>query len=296
MTFVFFALMGVMYFLTSYLQSRAGLLGAAGRHPDAADRGRPDRRVQAVRARRITARFGTKVVVANGLAMVAGALALLATADVDSGYGLVALSLTQMGFGISLAMAPATEAIMGSLPKAKAGIGSAMNDVVREVGGTLGVAVLGSILSSAYASGMDDATAALPHEAAHAATDSVGGAHEVAAQVGGGTGAQLVASANQAFVDAMTTHGGGGGGRRLPGCRDRAGLPPRARGRDEARSTAAGAPRAGSRSRLTLPPRSSPDYHRPGRSCSARAEGIRRRARPPEGIAGQALSAGRRAE
>ena len=67
-----------------------------------------------------------------------------------------------MGSGMGLAMAPATEAIMGSLPKAKAGIGSAMNDVVREVGGTLGVAVLGSVLSTSYASGMDDATAGLP--------------------------------------------------------------------------------------------------------------------------------------
>ena len=92
-----------------------------------------------------------------------------------------------MGF----AMSPATEAIMGSLPRAKAGIGSAMNDVVRELGGTLGVAVLGSILASGYGSGMDDATAGLPHAAAEAAGDSVGAAHEVGAQLGGGAGAKL---------------------------------------------------------------------------------------------------------
>ena len=79
-------------------------------------------------------------------------------------------------------MAPATDAIMGSLPKAKAGIGSAMNDVVRELGGTLGVAVLGSIVSTSYASSMDDATAGLPDGAAEAAGDSVGGAHAVAAR------------------------------------------------------------------------------------------------------------------
>jgi hypothetical protein len=59
-----------------------------------------------------------------------------------------------------------------------------MNDVVREVGGTLGVAVLGSVLSTSYASGMDDATSGLPHGAAEAASDSVGGAHEVAAELG----------------------------------------------------------------------------------------------------------------
>ena len=67
-----------------------------------------------------------------------------------------------MGVGMSLAMSPATESIMGSLPKAKAGIGSAMNDVVREVGGTLGVAVLGSVLASSYGDGMDGAVAGLP--------------------------------------------------------------------------------------------------------------------------------------
>ena len=65
-----------------------------------------------------------------------------------------------MGLGMGLAMSPATEAIMGALPKAKAGIGSAMNDVVREVGGTLGVAVLGSVLTSSFASGMADASPA----------------------------------------------------------------------------------------------------------------------------------------
>jgi hypothetical protein len=80
-----------------------------------------------------------------------------------------------------------------------------MNDVVRELGGTLGVAVLGSILSSSYSSGMGDATAGLPPTAAEAANDSVGAAHEVAAQLGGGAGAKLIDTANSAFVNAMTT-------------------------------------------------------------------------------------------
>ena len=110
-----------------------------------------------------------------------------------------------MGFGMSLAMSPATESIMGSLPKAKAGIGSAMNDVVREVGGTLGVAVLGSVLASSYGDGMDGAVKGLPHGAAEAASDSVGGAHDVAAQIGGDAAVQLTQVANQSFVDAMST-------------------------------------------------------------------------------------------
>jgi DHA2 family integral membrane protein (MFS transporter) len=80
-----------------------------------------------------------------------------------------------------------------------------MNDVVREVGGTLGIAVLGSLLTSSYGSGMEDATAGLPVGAATAAGDSVGAAHEVGAQIGGGAGDRLIAVANSAFVDAMTT-------------------------------------------------------------------------------------------
>src|SRR5919198_833623 len=149
-TFVYFSLMGVMYFMTTYLQSVIG--------------------------------FG------------------VSTGDLE-----LSLVLGLMGAGIGLAMSPATEAIMGSLPKAKAGIGSAMNDVVREVGGTLGIAVLGSILATSYASSMEGPTAALPADAAAAASDSVGAAHAVAAQTGA---TDLVATANQAFVDAMSTTAG----------------------------------------------------------------------------------------
>lgn len=94
---------------------------------------------------------------------------------------------------------------MGALPRAKAGIGSAMNDVVREVGGTLGIAVLGSVLTSGYGSAMDDDVAALPASAAAAATDSVGAAHELAAQLGGSAGQRLLDASNLAFVDSMAT-------------------------------------------------------------------------------------------
>ena len=111
----------------------------------------------------LTARLGTKVVVAGGLAVVAFALgAFTAVTSTPTITGRSSAALSMMGVGMGLAMAPATDAIMGSLPKAKAGIGSAMNDVVRELGGTLGVAVLGSIVSTSYASGIDGATSGLP--------------------------------------------------------------------------------------------------------------------------------------
>src|SRR3954468_884734 len=202
-TFVFFALMGVMYFLTTYLQSVLGysaLQAGVKMLPIA---------IGMVLASKLavglTRRLGTKFSVALGLAHVAGALTMISMFDTDTTGLQTALALGTLGQGMGLAMSPATDAIMGALPRAKAGIGSAMNDVVREVGGTLGIAVLGSILTSGYGSGMDDATAGLPPAAAEAATDSVGAAHEVAAQLGGGAGAKLIDTANSAFVDAMTT-------------------------------------------------------------------------------------------
>jgi EmrB/QacA subfamily drug resistance transporter len=203
-TFVFFALMGVMYFLTTYLQSVMGYsaLQAGVRMLPIA--------IGLILASRLsvalTARLGTKLVVAGGLTVVAFALGAFTSVDVTTEYyWRVFGALSLMGVGMGLAMAPATDAIMGSLPKAKAGIGSAMNDVVREVGGTLGVAVLGSVVSTTYATGIDGATSALPHGAAEAASDSVAGAHEVAAHMGEGAGAKLIAVADQSFIDAITT-------------------------------------------------------------------------------------------
>ena len=202
-TFVYFSLMGVMYFMTTYMQSVLGFSAL-----DAGIRMLPIAAGLVLTAKPsvvLTRRLGTKVVVAAGLATVGATLMALSGFGVSTGDLELSLVLGFMGAGIGLAMSPATEAIMGSLPKAKAGIGSAMNDVVREVGGTLGIAVLGSILATSYASSMDGATAGLPAEAAAAASDSVGAAHAVAAQTGA---TDLVATANQAFVDAMSTTAG----------------------------------------------------------------------------------------
>ncbi|HEX8646628.1 MAG TPA: MFS transporter [Thermoleophilaceae bacterium] len=202
-TFVFFALMGVLYFLTTYLQSLMGYsaLEAGVRMVPIAAGLILASRLSVL----IVGRFGTKAAVGGGLAVIAFALGAFTSVTVETEYWWkVGSALALMGFGMGLAMAPATEAIMGSLPKAKAGVGSAMNDVVREVGGTLGVAVLGSIVSTRYASGVDEATAGLPHAAAEAASDGVAGAHEVGAQIGGSAGAKLVAIADQSFVEAVT--------------------------------------------------------------------------------------------
>ena len=89
-----------------------------------------------------------------------------------------------LGFGIATAMAPATDAIMGSLPEAKMSVGSAINDTTRVAGGALGVAVLGSLLASGYRGDMDSAVGALPAQAREVAQDSLGGARWRSATAG----------------------------------------------------------------------------------------------------------------
>ena len=114
----------------------------------------------------------------------AGALYLLTFADATSSYWLIATSLVALGFGMANAMAPATDAIMGSLPEAKMSVGSAINDTTRVAGGALGVAVLGSLLASGYRGDMESAVSALPGPAREIAQDSLAGGMAVAERVG----------------------------------------------------------------------------------------------------------------
>src|SRR5918994_1185170 len=198
---VFFALFGAIYFLTQYLQGvldytpfEAGvrMLPVAG----GLILGGP-------LSAKLSVRFGTRNVVAVGLGVVATALYLLSGANADSGYSLVAWSLVMLGFGMGATMAPATESIMSSVPLNHAGVGSAMNDTVRMVGGTLGVAILGSLLSSSYGADMEPAVESLPQPAADAASDSLGHASVVADQIGGGSGPALSNAGGTAFTTAM---------------------------------------------------------------------------------------------
>jgi EmrB/QacA subfamily drug resistance transporter len=199
----FFALFGLIFFLTQYMQ---GVLGY-----DALEAGLRTLPVAAglviggPLSARLTAALGTKVVVAAGMTIVAAGLLVLTQAGVDSGYAVVAASQVLLGFGMGTAMAPATEAIMGSLPIAKASVGSAVNDATRTTGGALGVAVLGSLLSSGYRAHMDEAVTGLPASAAGAAQDSLAGGLHVAAGIGGPAGARLADTAQAAFVSGMHT-------------------------------------------------------------------------------------------
>jgi EmrB/QacA subfamily drug resistance transporter len=198
-TLVFFAMFGSIFLLTQHLQFVLGYtpLQAGVRLMPVATL-----IVAAALSSRLTDRFGTKVVVVTGLVIVSMALFLLTTLSITSGYLPVALSIAILGMGMGTTMAPATDSIMGSLPLGKAGVGSAMNDTTRQVGGALGVAIVGSIMSSSYSSHMAAAVKGLPAQAAAAARNSVGAATGVA-QHAGPAGAALLRSAHIAFVNAM---------------------------------------------------------------------------------------------
>ena len=194
-TMVFFALFGSMFLQTQYLQFVLGYSAL-----QAGLRVGPVALVLMVVAplsARLVERIGTKLVVASGLAIVSVALVILSFATPTSGYPLVLASMLVMGVGMGMTMAPATESIMGSLPRAKAGVGSAVNDTTRQVGGALGVAILGSLLASTYRSSLGTSVS----EAARA---SVGGALAAARDMEGEQGAALARAAKAAYVDGMS--------------------------------------------------------------------------------------------
>ncbi len=126
-------------------------------------------------------KIGTKYVVAAGLATMAVGFLVTSTFSATTTYTTIAASMVLLGGGLGLIMAPATESIMGSLPTEKAGVGSAVNDTTRQLGGTLGVAVIGSLFASAYG---DKLTAGLrgllPERAVTAARSSIRAAYAVA--------------------------------------------------------------------------------------------------------------------
>jgi Na+/melibiose symporter-like transporter len=155
------------------------------------------------RAAGLVERFGARTIVTIGMLLTAGGVFVLSSLDASSGYGHVLAGMIVMASGMGLTMTPMTELIMSSVPRDKAGVGSAMNDTTREVGTTLGVAILGSILSSGYTSHLGQAVTGLPDSARHAAEGSLAGALGVAHQIGGAQGAAIVDAAKSAWADGL---------------------------------------------------------------------------------------------
>jgi MFS family permease len=157
-------------------------------------------------APRLVERIGTKIVVGSGLCIAAVGVFIVSTVPVTDGYPTLLAGTMVLALGMALTMAPATESIMGSLPPAKAGVGSAMNDTTRQMGGALGVAVLGSILAGIYRPGVESQLSALglPAEAVERAMESVGTAIQgVAANAPAGLAEQIRDIAATEYVDGI---------------------------------------------------------------------------------------------
>ncbi|MBV9318588.1 MAG: MFS transporter [Mycobacterium sp.] len=148
---------------------------------------------------------GTTAVVAAGLTVFAVALAWASTADAATPYSQIAMQMVLLGGGLGLTTAPGTEAIMGSLSADKAGVGSAVNDTTRELGGTLGVAIVGSVFASVYSGhlGAASALAGLPPDVRTAMQRSMAVAHKVIGQMPAGRIADVRGAVNHAFLDGL---------------------------------------------------------------------------------------------
>lgn len=199
-TVAFFIMFGLFFLFTLYLQF------VRGYSPLAAGLSTLPLAVTLIavapRSAVLAEKLGTGRVMAAGFVLVAAGFGVLALIGTETGYGVLAAALVLLGAGMSLTAAPATGSIMSAVPEAKAGVGSAVNDTTREVGGALGIAVLGSISSAVYRSSVDLAGLTLPPPVREAAQESVGAATVVAGQLGQG-GAELAARAGAAFTDAF---------------------------------------------------------------------------------------------
>jgi EmrB/QacA subfamily drug resistance transporter len=201
-TLTFLALFGTIFLLTQYMQLVLGystLKAGAVLLPHAVVL-----MVLAPLSPRWVHRFGSKLVVATGMAIAAFGLLLMTTFTVHSSTLSVVVIMIVLAIGFAQILAPATESILGSLPREKAGVGSAMNDTTRQIGGAIGVAVLGSIVASTYRSQM---TSKLDGKvragAVHAASDSVGAALGVARDLAAPAAHRVVAAAQSSFVSGM---------------------------------------------------------------------------------------------
>lgn len=151
-------------------------------------------------APRVAPRIGSRFTMALGILLGAGGLALMATqVSVDGGYRSVLPGMIAMGFGMGLLMTPATDAITSALPRERQGIASALNDVTRELGTALGVALLGAVLSAGYRSAIDTRLDGVAPDVATSAREGIASAIVSAERSGSGR-EDLIRIAQESFV------------------------------------------------------------------------------------------------
>ncbi len=199
----FAVMFGMFFLLTQFFQFTQGHspLGAGLRNlPFAATMV-----AIAPRSPNIAAKIGNRGAITLGLVVQAVGFFVLSRLEPATPYLIVAIGIVLIAGGMAVLMPAATGAILGSLPQSKAGVGSAVNDTTREVGGALGIAVLGTIMAGGYRSALETSIPReLPEPLAETASDSVGGAFQVAAGLDGPEALALIQSAGDAFTDGMT--------------------------------------------------------------------------------------------
>jgi EmrB/QacA subfamily drug resistance transporter len=195
-TVAFFAMFGFIFLITQYFQFVRGYdaFSTGARILPVAT----SIAVASIIGTLLAPRIGTRVVVTTGLAMLGTTFLWIATVAVDSSYASVIVpQMVLMGLGLGLVSTPATESILLVLPPARAGVGSAVNDATREIGGTLGVAVVGSLFSSIYAARLAESAMGGRPEL-DAAKESVGVAFTAA-----GNSPQLLAAVQDSFMSGL---------------------------------------------------------------------------------------------
>ncbi|WP_439030376.1 MFS transporter [Gordonia terrae] len=200
----FFALFGFIFLITQFFQAVKGYGPLA-----AGVRTLPFALVMAALspvAMALSHRFGPRVVAVAGAFLMSGGFALVEMSSRASGYWeLIVWSMALMAAGLAFISGPCTQLIMDALRPEQAGAGSAVNDTTREIGGTLGVAVLGSILTSTYAAGIGDrlSGSGLPAEAVDAAKQSVMAGGEVAEELPGAVGQAVRTAVQEVFMNGL---------------------------------------------------------------------------------------------
>jgi len=206
LTLVMFSMFGSFFFMTQYFQTVQGYTPF-----ETGVRILPMAFVSmffAINSARVAHHIGTKLTVSIGIFLAGcGLLFLSQVPEVDTEYWVLLIGLCVMPMGMGTAMSPATNSVMGSVPVNKAGVGSAMNDTTRQVGGALGIAVLGTVLNGIYLSKIDGLREQIPmlsEEALGGIESSIQGAHIVAENMPDPTVSQtIIDTADQAFVTGM---------------------------------------------------------------------------------------------
>jgi EmrB/QacA subfamily drug resistance transporter len=200
-TLQFFVFFGFVFVIVQYLQlvlDYSPLQAGLALLPMGMAIGAVSRRVP-----HLVEKAGRRPLALAGLVMIATGMTLLSTLDEGSSYWLVLAGIVPVGVGMALAMAPATTDIVAAVPLHKQGVASATNDAAREVGGTLGIAVLGSVLNDQYRAGVADAApASAPDGLVETAQESLGAALGIATRLGE-RGDDLALGARSAFVDGL---------------------------------------------------------------------------------------------